>query len=114
MRGYLLIIAANPSSPPIPAPAAAPGDIPEEVLVGTGCSEIGSVVADWFPLVKAGFGGVGIGVCDVSVGVVDDGEVVGGGVDDGVDDGVVVDDDVEGKGPFATIFMKATAIQTLT
>lgn len=74
----------------------------------------GPAVTDWFPVVvMAGFGAVDVGACDVP-GIVDDGVLVGGGVDDGVDDGVVVDDDVEGKGPFATIFMKETGIQTLT
>lgn len=108
-RGYLLITAANPNSPPIAAPAAAPGDIPEEELVG----------ADGDPLFAEGVligsdsflgtllttvGGVSetFSKADVEVCVF-------------VDVEVFVDGDVSAadKGPSATIFLKAVAIQTL-
>lgn len=105
------MIAINANNPPIAAPAAAPADSPEEELVGasadfplvTGDEPIAS---DWFLLAVV----VGV-VSETPLGF----EVLVLVVDVLVVDVlvVVVDVLVDLTGPSATIFLKATAIQTL-
>lgn len=99
-RGYLLIIAASPNSPPIAAPAAAPADIPEEELVGADSVSLfaGGLLIGSDSFLEALLTTVGasetFGKADVEVFV----------------DG---DASAADKGPSATIFLKAAAIQTL-
>lgn len=101
-RGYLLIIAANPNSPPIAAPAAAPADIPEGEFVGV---DGGSLFTEGVLIGSDSF----LGTLLTTVGASE----TFGKADVGVE--VFVDDDVSAadKGPSATIFLKAAAIQTL-